>query len=182
MSPMQSGAEGYVDRFAQCFVEQRTQAIDDGAQRIFVVGLALGAAEMRRKDDLGAVADGVHDGGQRGHDAGVVGDLGTVFGEWHVEIDADEDVLVVQFNVANGELGHGAFLWSRSRQLSAIGYQPPDSAVQSRFRELPSWIPLCVRARLQSCRLWSEKLRALASEGSPLRSLSPHPALILSPR
>ncbi len=56
------------------------------------------------------VAEGVLDGGQRGDDAGVVGDGRAVFGERHVEIDADEDALVRQFDVADGELGHDVFL------------------------------------------------------------------------
>ena len=62
---------------------------------------------MRGEDDLGLVAECVDDGGQGGHDAGVVGDGRAVFGERHVEIDANEDPLVGQFDVADGELGHG---------------------------------------------------------------------------
>ena len=61
---------------------------------------------MRGENDLGVVAQRVLDGGQRGDDAGVVGDGRAVFGERHVEIDADEDALVGEFDVANGELGH----------------------------------------------------------------------------
>ena len=52
----------------------------------------------------------VLDGGQGGHDASVVGDFLAVFGKRHVEIDTDEDVLVFEFEVAYGELGHGVFL------------------------------------------------------------------------
>jgi hypothetical protein len=56
------------------------------------------------------VPQGVNDGGQRGHNARVVGDGRAVFGERDVEIDADEEPLVGQFDVANGELGHGVNL------------------------------------------------------------------------
>jgi hypothetical protein len=64
---------------------------------------------VRGEDDLGLAAlEGVFDGGQRGHDARVVGDFLAVFGERHVEVDADEDALVGQIDVADGELGHGA--------------------------------------------------------------------------
>ena len=31
----------------------------------------------------------------------------AIFSERHVEVDADEDVLVGEIDVANGELGHG---------------------------------------------------------------------------
>ena len=63
---------------------------------------------MRRQNHLGVVAQCVLDGRQRGHDAGIVGDFLAIFGERHVEIDADEDALVCEFDVANGELGHGS--------------------------------------------------------------------------
>ncbi len=66
--------KGDVDGFAQLLVEQLAQADDHRAQRVLGIRLALGAAQMRGEDDLGLVAQGVDDGGQRGHDAGVVGD------------------------------------------------------------------------------------------------------------
>ena len=100
------GREGHVDRFADLLVEQLAQAVDDRAQRILRIRLALGAAQVRGQNDLGPMLERVFDGGQRGHDAGVVGDGRAVFGERHVEVDADEDALVGQFDVANGELGH----------------------------------------------------------------------------
>ena len=107
---MQSGEKATLTRLADLLVEQFAQAVDHRAQRILGIGLALGAAQVRGQNDLGMVAQGVDDGGQRGHDAGVVGDGRAVFGERHVEIDADEDPLVGQIDVANGELGHGVFL------------------------------------------------------------------------
>ena len=65
---------------------------------------------MGGQNHLGLVLEGVDDGGQRGHNAGVVGDGRAVFSERHVEIDADEDPLVGQIDVANREFGHGANL------------------------------------------------------------------------
>ncbi len=104
------GREGHVDVFAQLLVEQFAQAVDHRAQRILRIRLALGTAEVRGQNDLGLVPEGVGDGGQRGHNAGVVGDGRAVFSERHVEIDADEDPFVGQIDVANGELGHGSGL------------------------------------------------------------------------
>jgi hypothetical protein len=101
------GGKGHVDAFAERLVEQFAQAVDDRAQRILWIRFALGAAQVRGQDDLGLVLEGVDDGGQRGHDAGVVGDGRAVFSERHVEVDADEDPLVGQIDVANGELWHG---------------------------------------------------------------------------
>ena len=102
------GGEGHIDRFAEFLVEEFAEAQGDRAQRVLWIGLALGTAEVRGQNDLGLAPEGVDDGGQRGHNAGVVGDGGAVFSERHVEVDADEDALVGQFDVANGELGHDA--------------------------------------------------------------------------
>ena len=46
----------------------------------------------------------------------------AVFGERHVEVDADKDALVGQFDVADGELGHDVFL-ENSCQWSVISDQ-----------------------------------------------------------
>ncbi len=101
------GRKGHVDVLAQLLVEQFAQPVDHRAQRVLGIRLALGTAQVRGQNHLGLALQGVDDGGQRGHDAGVVGDGRAVFGERHVEIDADEDPLVGQIDVANGELGHG---------------------------------------------------------------------------
>ena len=101
------GREGHVDIFAQRFVEQLAQTVNHRAQRIFWIRFALGTAQVRSQNDLGLMPDGVDDGGQRGRDAGVVGDGRAVISERHIEINADEDPLVGQIDVANGELGHG---------------------------------------------------------------------------
>ena len=88
------GRKGHVDGLAEFLVEQLAQPVDHRAQRILRIRLALGAAEVRSQNDLGLVPEGVIDGGQRGHDAGVVGDGRAVFSERHVEVDADEHPLV----------------------------------------------------------------------------------------
>ena len=101
------GSEGDVDALAQVLIKQGAQAVDHRAQGVLGVGLALGTAQVRGQNHLGVVAEGVHDGGQCSHDARVVGDGGAVFSERHIEVDTDEDPLVGQVDVANGELGHG---------------------------------------------------------------------------
>ena len=99
--------KGDVDALAQLLAEQDTQPVNHRTQRILRIGLALGAAQVRGQNHFGLAPQCVIDGGQRGHDAGVVGDGRAVFGERHVEIDADEQPLVGQIDVANRELGHG---------------------------------------------------------------------------
>ena len=98
------GGEGDVFVLVDDVVEEQAEAVDDGAEAHGVDGLALGTAEMGGEDDLGFVAEGVLDGGDGLADAGVVGD-GAVF-EGDVEVDADEDALVGEVEVANGEFGH----------------------------------------------------------------------------
>ncbi len=53
-------------------VEQRGQMIGDGLQRELRIGLALGASEVRREDDRGALIERVGDGRQRRPDPRVV--------------------------------------------------------------------------------------------------------------
>ena len=74
ISPTQSGEKATLIAVANVLVEQLAQAIDDGAQRVLRIRLALGTAEVRGENDLGVVPERVLDGGQRGDDAGVVGD------------------------------------------------------------------------------------------------------------
>ena len=100
------GRKGHVHILAQFLIEQLAQPFYHRAQRILGIRLALGAAQVRGQNHLGLAAQGVDDGRQRGHNARVVGDCRAVFGERDVEIDADEEPLVGQFDVANGELCH----------------------------------------------------------------------------
>ncbi len=89
---------------AEDVIEQFAEAHDDGAQAHGVDALALGAAEVGGEDDLGLVADRVLDGGDGLADARVVGDEAVLEGD--VEVDTDEDALVGEIEVADGELGH----------------------------------------------------------------------------
>ncbi len=52
------------------------------------------------------MADGLFDGGQRGANARVVSAGGAVFSKRHVEVNANENMLVFEFEIADGELGH----------------------------------------------------------------------------
>jgi hypothetical protein len=91
------GGEGDVFILVHDVVEQGAEVVDKRAQAHGGNGLALGAAEVRGEDDLGLVAQGVLDGGQRLADAGVVEDGAAVGGEGDVEVDADEHALVSKF-------------------------------------------------------------------------------------
>ncbi len=98
------GGEGYVFVVAEDVVEQDAEVVDDGAEAHGGDGLALGAAEVRAEDDLGLVAERVLDGGEGLADAGVVGDDAVL--ERDVEVDADEDALVGEIQIADGQLRH----------------------------------------------------------------------------
>ena len=100
------GREGYVFVFAEDVVEELAEAVDDGAKAHGGDDFALGPAEVRGDDDAGLAAEGVLNGGNGLADAGVV-ENHALLGERHVEVGADEDALVGQFEVADGELGHG---------------------------------------------------------------------------
>ena len=99
--------KGHVDALAQLLVEQFTQTDNHRAQRVLRIRLALGTAQVRGKNHLGLAPQGVLDGGQSGHYTGVIRDGRAVFGQRNVEINADEQLLVGQIDVANRELGHG---------------------------------------------------------------------------
>ena len=73
------GREGHIDRVVVLFlVEQLAQPVDHRPQRILRIRLALGPAQVRGQNHLGLVPQRVFDGGQRGHNARVVGDLGRL--------------------------------------------------------------------------------------------------------
>lgn len=87
-------------------VQELLELSRDGLEGVFGVGLAVGAAQVGHQDDsLGAILDGVLDGGEGADDALVVGDLGVgLLVEGHVEVDADEDPLVLKVDIGDGEL------------------------------------------------------------------------------
>ena len=66
------------------------QAGSAGAERVLVLGAALGTAEVRRDSNASAVVEEVLDGGDRGANTGVVGDHLAIKG--YVEIAADENL------------------------------------------------------------------------------------------
>lgn len=67
--------------------EQLGQDGDDGLKAVLLVDLAVRTAEVGHQDDgLGAIVDGILDGGQSTDDALVVGD-GLVLVERDVEVD-----------------------------------------------------------------------------------------------
>ncbi len=88
-------------------VEHDAEAIDDGPQAVLRIRLAFGTAEVGAEDDLGAMAKCELDGRQSFADARVVEDFGAVFGERHIEIDADQHMLVLQLIGALGEAANG---------------------------------------------------------------------------
>ena len=79
------------------------------------LGLEAGAgraAEVAHEDDARVVIDQVLDRGQRGLDAGGVADDAVL--DRHVEVNADQDALAVDIDVADGLLGERhvqSFLW-----------------------------------------------------------------------
>ncbi|CAM5661276.1 hypothetical protein SGRIM119S_07122 [Streptomyces griseorubiginosus] len=73
--------------------QEFAEPLGGGKQREGRVRRALGAAEVRGHDHLGARVHEGLDGGQDGTDAAVVGD--EAVGERHVEVGADEDPLAV---------------------------------------------------------------------------------------
>jgi hypothetical protein len=91
--------ERYVFVIAEDVIEHGAEMIDERAKTHRGDGFAFGAAEMRTEDDLRLVAQGVLDGREGFADASVVGD-DAVF-ERHVEVDADENALVGEVEVAD---------------------------------------------------------------------------------
>jgi hypothetical protein len=106
------GGEGYVFVVADDVVEELAEAIDDGAKAHGGDDLALGTSEVRAEDDSGLAAEGVLDGGDGLANARVVGDARVaavaVGCERHVEVDTDEDALVGEVKIADGQLGHAS--------------------------------------------------------------------------
>ena len=76
-----------------------------GPQTELGVGLALRTAKVRGEDQPGIVIQGVLDGWKRSPDARVVRDFARI-AKRYVEIDAKEDSLVSQRDIADAELSH----------------------------------------------------------------------------
>src|SRR5215470_8193043 len=73
----------------------------DGSQRIFWIGAALWASEVRRQHQAAAFLDRQTQGRESFADARVVAHF-SVF-ERNVEIDANENALAVEIEVVDGE-------------------------------------------------------------------------------
>ena len=114
------GGEGDVFVEIDDLIEELAEAIDDRAEAHGSDGLALGTAEVGAEDDFGLVAEGVLDGGDGLADAGVVEDLGAVLGEGNVEVDADEDALAVEVEVADRKFGHVRYEDNRRRIRQSV--------------------------------------------------------------
>ena len=69
--------------------EELLELSNDGLEGVFAVGLAVGAAEVGHQDNgLGAIVDGILDGGDGAGNTLVVGDLGVgLLVEGHVEVN-----------------------------------------------------------------------------------------------
>ena len=97
------GREGDIDLLADGVVEHDTEAVHDGAKAVFGIGLALGTAEVGAEYDLAAMPEYELNGGEGLTDARVVEDFGAVIREGHVEVDADQHMLMLQLIGAVGE-------------------------------------------------------------------------------
>jgi hypothetical protein len=91
----------------QLFVEQHAQTLGHGLETHLRIGLSFRTSEMRGKNQARPMAKGILDGGQGLADTSVVHDA-AVF-ERHVKINAHEDTMITQREIANRKLGHG---WS----------------------------------------------------------------------
>jgi len=121
--------KGHVDTLAQLLSSSSRSRSTTGRSEYFGLGLPLGGP-VGGQNHLGLVLEGVDDGGQRGHDAGVVGDTRAIFGERHVEIDADEDRLLARSMSRMVSLGMEAFLKTEIRgQGSGIGSHESKSGI-----------------------------------------------------
>jgi hypothetical protein len=73
------------------------------------------------EDEAGSVTESVLDAGQSFADAGVIHDAAVVEGD--VEVDAHEDAVIVEREVADGKFGHGSSVdsrWVVRRSLFAV--------------------------------------------------------------
>ncbi len=93
------GREGYVLVLVDDVIEEETEAVDDGAKTHALDDLTLGSAEMGAENDPRFAAECVLDGGNGLADASVVGDDAVL--ERDVEVDANEDALVFEIEIAN---------------------------------------------------------------------------------
>src|ERR1700676_4596114 len=87
---------------ANGFANERFELFRDREKRKLGVGTALGAPEVRSKDQAAAFLNGEAKRGERFADASVVGDY-AIF-ERDVEVHANENALAAEFEIVDGEL------------------------------------------------------------------------------
>ncbi len=97
--PTQSGA------ILTGLLEQLAQRLGRRLQAELRIRAALRPAQVAHQDQRGALLQDVLDGGQRGADALVVRDRAVLHRD--VEVDAHQDALALEIDVANGLLVHG---------------------------------------------------------------------------
>src|SRR5579863_5601468 len=102
------GRESDVLTTRQFLIEKHAQALGHRLETQHAVGLALGTAEVGSKNEPRAVTQGVFNGWERFSDAGIVHDPAVLHG--HIEIDAHENAVIVDSEIADGKLGHYGFL------------------------------------------------------------------------
>ena len=94
------GRPDAVRRENDFFTEQALQPFRYGRQAVFRIELPVGTAQVGTQDDLGPFIDDVIDGGQRGPDTGVIGDLKRII-ERDIEIGADDHPLAAQLHIVD---------------------------------------------------------------------------------
>ncbi len=106
---------GLLGLFADAIIDELDRHADQGGQRrndrgqaLFRIAFALGPAQVRAEENAGALFDQVLDGRHGFPDALVVGDDldAVLFLEWNVVVDADENALALERDVADGDFGH----------------------------------------------------------------------------
>ena len=78
-----------------------------GQGELGLVAGSFGAAQVGAENEAGAVLEQVLDGGQSGHDAGIVGNLAILHG--YVEVNAHEHFLAGDIQVAYSEFSHSYY-------------------------------------------------------------------------
>ena len=129
------GTEADVLAGGQILVQKHAQAFGHRFEAHLGIGLALGAAEMGDQDQSGAVAQGILNGRQSFADASVVHDA-AVF-ERDVEVNAHQDAVIAEREIADGELRHAGILWSSAAVAAAGGAA---FAAPARARTPSTWL------------------------------------------
>src|SRR5205807_10529654 len=90
-------------------IEHHAQALSDWLEAHLRIWPAFGTAQVGGENQTRSMPQSVFDGGQGFADSSIVHDAAIVEGD--VEIHAHENTMVVERQIANGEFGHGEFLF-----------------------------------------------------------------------